>query len=209
MACWRAQCCMQRGDRQRLWSPTFTKWNTWHALERDKRANIFLTLCGNSLTSVCACVCVHVFMPPVFLDYADLCVLALFTVEWPVMGMSEDLNIQPHSVFTAATYTRVKCVICEVVSATSRCLMTGPHPALRARQCPVTDNKMHLVHVRWEINASYISSISAAQEAISFLRWRLVCQYQTPSPPTCRRTCQSHLSIRTTLLISPVAPYLP
>lgn len=55
------------------------------------------------------CVCAHLFVPPVFLDYADLCVLALFTVEWPVMGMSEDLNIQPQRFHSCHLHTSEMC----------------------------------------------------------------------------------------------------
>lgn len=72
----------------------------------------------------------HCFVSLVSLYYADLCIIAVFTVKWPFIRILEDPNMQPHAIFTAVTHISEECVACIVVSTISRALMTSPDSLL-------------------------------------------------------------------------------
>lgn len=144
----------------------------------------------------------HFFVSPALLNYAGLCISASRTAEWPVTNMTEDHSIYPHGIFTAVAYILVRCSICIAVSTASRHLM-------RRSSSVSCDNTLSQV-----IRCIYCMSDGKGVHRISPQSQQRKRQFHLGAdvrsvsirhtPPTCRRTCQSHLGIRSTLPISPV-----
>lgn len=122
------------------------------------------------------------------------------------MNVREDHSNYPRSICTAVTYILVRCVICIVVSTTLRRLMTRSSSVLcdntlsqmiRCIYCMSGGNRVHRISLR--------SPQRKRQFHLGADVWSVRIRH---TPPTCRQTCQSHLSIRGTLLNSPAACYL-
>lgn len=139
------------------------------------KVSIFMTLCLSSSP----CVCVEYALP----SFTQASAFRQFTIKWPVIWHLGfwiiNLAIQ-HISQLSLTY----CIseMCSMYSC-ERHIMMHNDKSRSSSACDNTLSQMiRCIYIRWELSMSYISTITAVQEAIWFLRWRFICQYQTQSP---------------------------